>query len=88
VHYIERLTYLLMLLVAVIVGVIHNGDLSWIICLMYLDVGRRLVDMYTYQNSKFGGVRLGLIWIVVTVVLLYIGTLQHEFCAMFGSTCY
>jgi hypothetical protein len=77
-----------MLSVAVILGVIHNGGLSRIICLMYFDMGRRLVDMYTYQKSKFGGVRLGLIWIVVTVVLLYIRTLQHEFCAMFGSTCY
>jgi len=77
-----------MLSVAVIVGVIHNGDLLRIICLMYFDVGRRSVDMYTYQKSKFGGVRLGLIWIVVTLVLLYIVTLQHEFCAVFGSTCY
>ena len=35
-----------------IVGVIHNGDLLRIICLMYFDVGHRLVDMYTYQKSN------------------------------------
>ena len=77
-----------MLSVALIVGVIHNGDLLWIICLMYFDMGHRLVDMSTYQISKFVGVRLGLIWIVSALVLSYIVTLQHEFCAMFGSTCY
>lgn len=71
-----------------IVGIVHNGDLLWIICLMYFDMGHRLVDMYKHHKSKFGGVRLGLIWIVATLVLLYIVTLQHEFCAMFGSTCY
>jgi len=77
-----------MLSVAVILGVICNGDLLQIICLMYSDMGNRLIGMYTYQKSKFGGVRLGLIWIVASLVLLYIVTLQHEFCAMCGSTCY
>jgi len=67
---------------------IYNGGLLRIICLMYFDMGYRLVDMYTYQKSKFGGGSLGLIWIVATLVLLYIVILQHEFCAMFGSTCY
>jgi hypothetical protein len=47
-----------------IVGVIHNGDLLRIICLLYFDMSNRFVDMYTYQKSEFGGVMLGFIWIV------------------------
>jgi hypothetical protein len=54
---------------------------------MYFDMGNRLVDMYAYQKSKFGGVRLGLVWIAASLVLLYIVTLQHEFCDIFGNTC-
>jgi hypothetical protein len=38
------------------------GDLLRIVCLMYFGMGHRLVDMYIYQKSKFGGVRLSLIW--------------------------
>lgn len=71
-----------------IVGVVHNGDLLQIMCLMYSGMGSRLVSMYTYQKSKFVGVRLGLIWIVASLVLLYVVTIRHEFCAMCGSTCY
>lgn len=41
-----------MLSVVVIVGVVHNGDLLQIICLMYSDMGNRLVGMYTYQKSS------------------------------------